>query len=231
MTKLQFPIWESCVLAWLGNLQRKQGSSTTAEAEWLWVAFLCWVRSVPGLPPAFSNTMDFLTRCKNPGPEVLEAALQFPHFPWDLGKFSLKKITSLPCNCWKNLGIFTVISFTFPPVWLIKQHSIIYIILKTKEREELMYPCFKSRILSYVQDFSMIPWLYPERNNRFSLKVYMPLLPPNLPLSPSKMPSRSYQPGHPLSTQSEELSTWLVNLKNIDTGKYKSKLFFSLTKT
>lgn len=69
-----------------GSLQRKQGVHNCRDSRWLWVAFLCWVRS-----PGFTNSADFLTRCESSSLWFFcEFFCNFPLFLATLGNFQLR---------------------------------------------------------------------------------------------------------------------------------------------
>lgn len=67
-----------------GSLQREEGSSQLWDSRWLWVAFLCWVRS-----PGFTNSANSLTRCKSPSVS-LKFFCNFPLSLASLGNFHLR---------------------------------------------------------------------------------------------------------------------------------------------
>lgn len=107
----------------VGNLQRKQGSSATAEAESVTVGGIFSAESGPASPtPGFYQQCGFSGKMQNPSLVVLEALLQFLLFLGTLGNFHFRRshLAVSSSQLLKNLGSLAVIYFIFPLIWPMK---------------------------------------------------------------------------------------------------------------
>ena len=159
--KVQFPIKRRVWVGRAGEPSRENRAAKPLrkQCRWLWVAFLCWVRSVPAFPQAFTNTADFLTRCKAQVLWFLKLSCSFPLFLGTLGNFHLRRSHFLLClpNCWKKNGKFYRHSFYLSSHPACKVTVLSVSFWKQRQGKSLCTHC-KRR--SFYNAWKISPWSY-----------------------------------------------------------------------